>query len=380
MLKEFFLGDKKPQLNQEVLNILRLIRSENIGNRTFFALIKLFGNAKNALDNIEDFSLRGGRSKPIKIYSQEAVDRELELLTKNNAHLVAYNSNNYSYLLSQINDYPPILSYKGNIKLLSDPNSIAIVGSRNASINGRSFTSNIAKKLTEFGYNIVSGLARGIDTAAHVADTSKTIAVIAGGIDNIYPQENHLLYHKIAEEGLIVAELPVGTSPLAQHFPQRNRIISGLSLATVIVEANLKSGSLITAKFALEQNREIFAVPGFPLDPRAQGTNKLIKQGAYLLESYEDIIHNLPNYNVLKQSLFDSTKDDFKAIENGAQNQINLAMRQEILNLLSITPIEFDDLLKATDFSLQIVYIILLELELAGKIARHPGNRFSLIF
>ncbi len=380
MFKELFLGEKKSTYTQETLDILKLARSENVGHRTFFALIKLFGNAKSALENIEEFSLRGGRSKPIKIYTQASVESELQMLAKNKAHLIAYNSANYSYLLSQINDYPPILSYKGNIKLLSDPNCIAIVGSRNASINGRSFTSNIAKKMIEMGYNIVSGLARGIDTAAHLVDISKTIAVIAGGIDNIYPQENHRLYQKIAEEGLIIAELPVGTSPLAQHFPQRNRIISGLSLATIVVEANLKSGSLITAKFALEQNREVFAVPGFPLDPRAQGTNKLIKQGAHLLESYEDIVDNLPNYNSLKQSIYDSSNDNFKTIESKELHKTDNSMRQEIMALLSVTPIGLEDLLKATDFSMQIIYIILLELELAGKIIRHSGNRFSLIF
>jgi len=225
-------------------------------------------------------------------------------------------------------------------------------------------------------------LARGVDTAAHQANISKTIAVIAGGIDHIYPPENSKLYEQIAADGLIIAELPIGSKPIGQHFPQRNRLISGLSLGTVVIEASLKSGSLITARSALDQNREIFAVPGFPLDPRCQGTNKLIKEGAHLVESLQDIILNLPNYEKIKKVLEDSAygSDNFKILGSSHVNQINDNMRKSVIELLSSTPVDFDCLVQETRLPLQIIYTIILELELAGRIVRYPGNKISLIY
>ncbi|HJD59884.1 MAG TPA: DNA-processing protein DprA [Rickettsia endosymbiont of Omalisus fontisbellaquei] len=381
MLKELFSASKI-SYDIETINILRLIRSENIGPKTFFSLIKLFGDAATAVDNAQDFSLRGGKSKPIKIFSKSEAEKEIELLEKDNAKIITYKSLEYSKLLLEIYDPPPILSYKGNVELLNHKKCVAIVGARNASANGRNFAHKIATGLVEQDYITVSGLARGIDSSVHQAAISKTIGVIAGGIDHIYPPENKKLFENLAEEGLILAELPIGSTPLGKHFPQRNRIISGLTLGVVVVEASLKSGSLITAKFALEQNREIFAVPGFPLDPRCQGTNKLIREGAYLVESVDDIVANLPQYeNFIKKD--EGLFKDF--VELGTLNtryvkEPSQKERTAILELLSAVPISFEYLQKETELSLPIIYTIILELELAGKVVRHAGNKISLVY
>ena len=286
----------------------------------------------------------------------------------------------------EIYDPPPILSYKGNINLLNNNKCVAIVGARNASANGRSFAHKIANDIVEQGYVTVSGLARGIDSAVHQATISKTIGVIAGGIDHIYPPENKKLFENLEKEGLIIAELPVGSTPLGKHFPQRNRIISGLSLGVVVVEASLKSGSLITARFALEQNREIFAVPGFPLDPRCQGTNKLIRQGAHLIESVNDIVTNLPQYEEFikkEESLFKDFAEldvDFKTINTKYVKEPSEKERTLVISLLSAVPIDFDYLERETKLPLPILYTIILELELAGRVERHYGNRVSLVY
>lgn len=381
MLKELFSAPKI-SYDIETINILRLIRSENIGPKTFFSLIKLFGDAATAIDNAPDFSLRGGKSKPIKIFSKSDTEKELELLEKDNAKIITYKSPEYSKLLLEIYDPPPILSYKGNIELLNHNKCVAIVGARNASANGRSFAHKIANDLVKEGYITISGLARGIDSSVHQAAISQTIGVIAGGIDHIYPPENKKLFENLAEEGLILAELPIGSTPLGKHFPQRNRIISGLALGVVVVEASLKSGSLITAKFALEQNREIFAVPGFPLDPRCQGTNKLIREGAYLVESVDNIVANLPQYeNFIKKD--DGLFKDF--VELGTVNtryvkEPSQKERTTILELLSAVPIDFEYLQKETELPLPIIYTVILELELAGKAIRHAGNKISLVY
>ncbi len=374
------LFSNKKQYPSELLAILRLIRSENVGPRTFYSLIKMFGSASKALENVAELSLKGGRSKPIKIFPLDAAEAELEKLHKAGAHLIAYNDPDFSFLLSQIPDCPPVLSYKGN-KALFNSKSIAIVGARNASLNGKAFAKQIATELVRGGISVVSGLARGIDTAAHEASLGKTIAVIAGGIDHIYPPENAKLFKQITEEGLLIAELPIGSAPLAQHFPQRNRIISGLSVGVVVVEAGIKSGSLITARFALEQNREVFAVPGFPLDPRCQGSNRLLKEGAYLIETASDVIENLPSGNEIKNIMSDKQQDqiDFRAIKIDDALLSN-ASRQKIVESLSSVAVDLDDLIEASGLPIPVIYTILLELELAGRVSRHPGNKFALIY
>ena len=382
MLGNLFVRDKAPNYSEETIDILRLIRSENVGPKTFFHLIKLFGSAGKALENICEFSVKGGKSKPITVFSRSAAEKEIDALKKVGAYLLTYKDFNYSSLLIQIHDFPPVLSYKGNITLLNSEKTIAIVGARNSSINSRSFASKIAKELVDEGCITVSGLARGVDTAVHEASGSSTIAVIAGGIDHIYPPENKELFERIASSALLLAELPVGSKPLSQNFPQRNRIISGLALATVVIEASLRSGSLITANYALEQNREIFAVPGFPLDPRCMGTNKLIKDGAYLLESSADIISNMVTYDKLKKSLEETqnSSNNFKLPIGDDNLEIKHSDRQVVIRLLSSSPVTFELLSHETKLSLPVIYTICLELELAGRIVRHVGNKISLIY
>ncbi len=382
MLNDLFARSNKNNYSNETIDILRLIRSENVGPKTFRHLIKLFGNASKALENIAEFSIKGGRSKPIKVFSRENAEKEIAELNKNGARILTYKDSEYSQLLLQIHDFPPVLTYKGNISLLASENIVAIVGARNSSVNSRQFASNVAKELTDQNYITVSGLARGVDTAVHTANPGKTIAVIAGGIDHIYPPENKKLFESICQNGLLLAELPIGSSPLPQHFPQRNRIIAGLALATVVIEAGLKSGSLITANFALDYNREVFAVPGFPSDPRCMGSNKLIKDGAYLLESTEDIISNITSYDKLKINLEESQNfsNNFKIPISNENYEITDSNRKTILNLLSSTPIEYELLSIEAELSLPVTYTICLELELAGKITRHVGNRISLIY
>ena len=382
MLNNLFVRGGTPTYSEETIDILRLIRSENVGPKTFTHLIKLFGSARMALENIADFSLKGGRSRPIKIFSRSAAEQELEKLAGNKAYLLTYKDFNYSQLLLQIHDFPPVISYKGDVKLLNSEKVVAIVGARNSSINCRSFASKISSELVKAGYVTVSGLARGIDTAVAEASGSQTIAVVAGGIDHIYPPENKKLYEQISENALLLAELPIGSKPLSQHFPQRNRIISGLALATLVVEAGLKSGSLITANFALEQNRDVFAVPGFPLDPRCAGSNKLIKDGAYLLESSADVISNTISYKKLKKSLEESQNysNNFKLPVESDNLEIKDRDREMVIALLSSTPVTYEVLADETKFSLPVIYTICLELELAGKIVRHSGNKISLIY
>ncbi|WP_341794150.1 DNA-processing protein DprA [Rickettsia endosymbiont of Ceutorhynchus obstrictus] len=244
----------------------------------------------------------------------------------------------------------------------------------------------MAEGLVNNDYVTVSGLARGIDSAVHQANTLRTIGVIAGGIDHIYPVENKKLFEALEAEGLIIAELPIGSIPLGQHFPQRNRLISGISLGTVVIEASLKSGSLITARLALEQNKEVFAVPGFPLDPRCQGTNKLIKEGAHLVENIDDIVANLPRYENIIRKKDDSVKDfidvnaNFKTLDTKYIKQVTETHRTQIVELLSAVSLDFDYLQEATNLPLPIIYTVILELELAGRVIRHHGNKISLIY
>jgi DNA processing protein len=382
MLNGLFFKHNEINYTREEIDILRLIRSESIGPKTFFSLVKLFGSVSAAIENAPGCSIRGGRLRPIKIYSETEAAEELRALNKIDAKLITYKSDDYPALLKHIPDLPPLITYRGNLSI-AKKNCFAIVGSRNSSINGNAFAAKIAKEMSEQGYSIVSGLARGIDTAAHHASLGSTIAVIAGGIDHIYPPENAKLYEAMASgKGLIIAESKIGSKPLSQHFPQRNRLISGLSLGVLVVEANLKSGSLITSRFALEQNREVFAVPGFPLDPRCKGTNSLLKDGAHLVESTEDILSELSNFNLQKKAFEEEIKDDNNYTHLSISNiqAVSNEMRQTVVDLLSSTPTSLTLIVEATGFPLQLIHLIILELELAGRIARMPGNMISLIY
>lgn len=369
--------------DQEKLARLRLSRTDNIGPMTFTRLLARYGNAVRALEALPHLAARGGRKKPLTACPQNIAEEEIDAIAKAGAHLVVKGEEDYPYLLGQLEDAPPVLTVKGNLNALSQK-ALAIVGTRNASINGRKITQDIAARIGLAGYYIVSGLARGIDTCAHQAALdSGTIAVLAGGVDVIYPAENESLYHDIlAHSGAVIAENPVGTQPQARHFPRRNRIISGMSLGTLVVEANLKSGSLITARMTLEQNRELFCIPGSPLDPRAAGTNKLLKEGAAHLVTHADDVLNVLNDLRLSplfetENLFDFDGFDTALPDDRQENPADL--RDDILSQLSTSPVHVDVLIRATGASVPDVLSVLLELELAGRLERHHGNRVNLI-
>lgn len=379
-LASIFSSKKHHPYTQEDIDIIRLIRSQNVGPRTFYSLVRFYGSASKALTKIEELSIRGGKAKPIVVYTNLQVEEELAKLDDIGAGIVTYKDSDYPKMLKHIPDAPPVITYLGNKKILSE-DFCAIVGSRNGSLNGRNFTSIICKKIVSRGLNVVSGLARGIDTEAHNSSLPKTVAVIAGGIDHIYPPENTKLYNKIIEQqGAIIAELPIGSVPLGQHFPQRNRIIAGMSILTLVIEASLKSGSLITARFALEQGREVCAVPGFPLDPRCQGTNKLIKAGAHLIESYDDLEEIIAQSLHHQTSLFDLPNKIISPSISIDEELLNSNNRQQILSCLSSVAISIDELYHATNLPLPIIYTILLEYELAGKIVRANNGGFIRLF
>lgn len=364
----------------ERLNWLRLIRSDTIGPTAFYRLLERFGSASKVMERLPDLFRRGGRDTLPNICTVEAAQREYEALRAYGAQLICAADPLYPLPLSALPDAPPVLIVKGRAELLNRQN-IGIVGSRNASLNGRAFARTLAADLGRAGQTIVSGLARGIDTAAHEGSLATgTIAVVAGGVDIVYPEENQKLYEQICDSGLVVAESPFAQKPFAQSFPRRNRIISGLSAGIVVVEANLKSGSLITARLAAEQGRDVFAVPGFPSDPRAQGPNKLIRDGATLVQSAEDILHSLQTFRPsIPRSFQDSAaiandfiheyEEDDSVIRNAAQ---------ELLSRLSKAPVQTDTLLRDCNLSPAAGQRALLELELAGTIRRSAGGMISL--
>lgn len=357
---------------------LRLIRSENVGPITFYRLIEQFGTATSALQALPDLSRRGGRRKTIGIYPSASAEREMESLAALNARLVAWGEPDYPPLLAHIENAPPLLSVLGESDVFARK-TMAIVGTRNASANGLRLAERLAKDLGDAGVMVVSGLARGIDTAAHrSALATGTAAVLAGGIDIVYPEENEGLYRQIAEKGVLVSEMPPGTRPRSQHFPRRNRLISGMALGVVVVEAAVRSGSLITARLALDQGREVFAVPGSPLDPRARGPNSLIRQGAVLTETVEDILGAL-NMPGMAGFLRDPPPPETRP-EPAPESDADLdSARATIARVLSPAPATVDEIIRYCQLSPSVVTMVLLEWELAGRLERQPGNRVSLI-
>ncbi len=362
---------------------LRLIRSENVGPRTFDRLIARYGSAADALRALPRLAERGGGA--IRICSAEAAEREQAALAKLGGRLIAAIEPDYPAGLRAIDDAPPLISVIGPAEVLARP-MLAIVGSRNASLNGLKLGRELARGLGEAGFVVVSGLARGIDAAAHQgALATGTVAVLAGGVDVIYPKEHADLYRRISESGgAVVAEMPFGMTPQARHFPRRNRLISGLALGVVVVEASLHSGSLITARLALEQGREVFAVPGSPLDPRARGGNDLLRQGAVLVESIDDILRGLegmlaplpPGRSEHVAAPPAAMPPASAPAEADADDE---AVRRRIEDLLSPVPIAVDELLRNCHLPPAIVHSILLEGELAGRVERLPGNRVALV-
>jgi len=351
---------------------LRLIRSDNIGPVTYFHLLARFGSAQAAIDAIPDLAARGGGRAP-RLASRAAVEREIEEVARLGARYLFVGQGLYPSLLAEIESAPPALIVKGHASLL-DRQLVAVVGARNASAAACRFARMLARALGESGAVIVSGLARGIDTAAHDgALESGTVAVIAGGIDVFYPPENEARQRAIGERGLLVAEQPPGTEPRARHFPYRNRIIAGLSHGTVVVEAALRSGSLITARCAADFGREVMAVPGSPLDPRAQGCNQLIRDGATLVQNADDVLEAI---NPMQIRPVRQEEADYAA--PAAPADADDAARRTIGALLNRTPVHVDELLRQTGLPPAIVQTVLLELELAGRLERHAGGRVSI--
>ena len=371
---------------QEIIDFIRLINTENIGPITFYKLLQKFKSVSNALKHLPQ------RFTP---YSSSLAQRELELAHKLGIHILTFADDSYPQRLRHIDDAPPILYVKGNIECLNSPKVLAIAGARNASLPGRKLASQIAFDLTNSEVMVVSGLARGIDTSAHKGalyakeQQGQTIAVLGTGVDVIYPKENKQTYDTIAAQGAIVSEFPLGTQPSATNFPRRNRIISGLSDGTLIIEATLHSGSLITAGFALEQGREVYAVPGSPNDARSHGPNKLIKEGATLIESAQDILETLTSHDFkhphpkLKQGdLFAKPLDKGTKIANIPDTQSPLLSSPEQADILQyLTPegVGIDEIIRSSGLDSSTLSLRLLELELDGKIEYLAGNKVALI-
>ena len=351
---------------------LRLIRSDNIGPRTFRSLVNHFGGARTALERLPELARRGGASRHQRIYSEAEARAELVAGERLGVSLISPNELGYPPRLAMLDDAPPLLGVRGKLELLMRP-MIAIVGSRNASGAGLKFAGQLARDLSEAGFVIASGLARGIDQSAHRASlTGGTVAMLAGGHDKVYPPEHEDLLAAIVASGGAISEMPLGHVPRARDFPRRNRLISGAALGVVVVEAALRSGSLITARIAAEQGREVFAVPGSPLDPRAAGTNDLIKQGATLITQASDIIDAVEP--ILGRPIEAREPD-----EDPLAAEPDAGDRARIVGILGPTPVLLDDIIRLANASPAIVRTVLLELELAGRLERHGGGLVSLI-
>jgi DNA processing protein len=392
--------------DEQRLDWLRLIRSENVGPRTFRALVNQYGGAAAALEALPDLARRGGRPA-LRIATRAQAEAEFAAASRLGVRFVAMGEPEYPKALQAVDTAPPLIGIRGRVEALAKP-AVAVVGSRNASAAGLTFAERLSRQLGEAGFLVVSGLARGIDTRAHRAALSTgTAAVLAGGQDRIYPSENERLLLAILEEGgAILSEMPIGWEPRGRDFPRRNRIVSGLSYGVVVVEAARRSGSLITARFALEQGREVFAVPGSPLDPRAEGTNDLIRDGATLCTSVEHVT------SVLEPLVAAGPRPDFEAREpcrpgdmeelwdeldlpGVSPAPIQVVTRQDdgvpepedfarpsadrLLDLLGPSPVTVDDLARQSGLSIRTVQMTLLELEIAGHLERHGGNAVSLL-
>jgi DNA processing protein len=361
-------GDARPDQRAK----LRLIRSANVGPVTYAALIARFGDAEAALDAIPMLASRGGARAP-QIADPRAVDAEISRVAKLGARHIFIDEPDYPPLLREIESAPPAIIVRGNVGLAAR-SVVAMVGARNASAAACRFARGLAQELGREGVVVASGLARGIDTAGHVGSIDHgTIGVIAGGIDIVFPPENAALQEAVATRGLLIAEQPPGVEPRARHFPWRNRIIAGLAVGTVVIEAAPKSGSLITARLAAESGREVMAVPGSPLDPRAQGCNLLIREGATLIQSAADILEAIRpiDARVLR---------DPGAVYGAAPLATDASDRERdaVIGLLGPTPVPVDEIIRLSGLAPAIVQTVLLELELAGRLDRQAGARVSL--
>ena len=356
---------------KDLVDRIRLIRSPSIGPVTYRQLLLRFGNANAALDALPDLARRGG-GRAVQLFPKQEAEREIDRVEKFGGRYLLLGQGLYPRLLAELDSAPPVLTAKGQLALL-DRTAVAIVGARNASAAACRFSRGLAHDLGAEAIVAVSGLARGIDSAAHDGSIdSGTIAVIAGGLDVTYPPENAARQALIAERGLLIAEMPPGTEPRARHFPYRNRIIAGLGLGTVVVEAAPRSGSLITARLAAEAGREVMAVPGSPLDPRAQGCNQLIRDGATLVQNAADVVETLrPMSRVAEPAALGF---DPPAIAHEAEPD----ERARVEELLGPSPVPVDEIVRLSELPSGTVQLILLELDLAGRLERHAGGRVSL--
>jgi DNA processing protein len=366
------------------LACLRLIRSENVGPVTYRELVRHCGDAEKALEALPELSRRGGYRQSIRICPRGTAEAELAAAARIGARALIVGEPGYPEALAAIDPPPPLIYVKGNTGHLTRP-MLAIVGARNGSAAGQKLARLFASTVGGAGFVIVSGLARGIDAAAHEAALATgTVAVLAGGPDNIYPPEHAALQQRIAVEGCLVTENPPGFSPRAQDFPRRNRIVSGLALGVLIVEAARRSGTLVTARMAGEQGREVFAIPGHPLDPRAEGTNGLIKAGATLVTEPDDVLGALAPLlreppRRLAPAVPLSTHRDVSADASSQPSLSGVAAdRDRLLEALGPAPVEVDELARATGLPPRIIQIALLELALAGRIERHGHHLVSL--
>jgi DNA processing protein len=393
--------------DDERFDWLRLIRSENVGPRTFRALLNNCGGARAALEALPELARRGGAARPIRVASADEIERELAVARKLGVRFVLLGEPAYPPLLRQIDSAPPVLALAGREEALQQP-AVAIVGSRNASAAGLTFADRLARGLGQAGYVVVSGLARGIDQRVHAASlTTGAVGVLAGGHAKPYPGEAVPLIARMVEFGAVVSEMPIEWEPRGRDFPRRNRIVSGLALGTVVVEAARGSGSLITAKFALDQNRQVFAAPGSPLDPRAEGTNDLLKQGAMICTNVDDVLTALeparsgdffasldedsgdsePLWG--EQSPFGADQgatprscpgDELDVAFGGADQPADdgRGANDRIMALLGPSPVSLDELARAAEASTREVRVTLIDLELAGRVEFSGGNRVAL--
>jgi DNA processing protein len=350
-------------------------------------MLRRFGSARAALEALPRLARRSERARTVTAATRAAAQAELTALDRIDARLVCWGEPSYPRALAAVEDAPPILTVLGRAELLDRP-MVAVVGARNASANGRRLARELAAGLGQGGLVVVSGLARGIDAAAHLGGLETgTVGVVAGGADIVYPEENRGLHDALRRQGAIVAELPLGSEPQARHFPRRNRIISGMALGVLVVEAAARSGSLITARYALEQGREVFAVPGSPLDPRCRGANDLLRRGATLTESAEDVLSQL---GPLLQGmlpprplpLLPLPAEESWPLGSPAGGAGEPAADEDALDMilerLGPTPVAVDELVRQCQLTASAVATLLLELELAGRVERHPGNLVSL--
>jgi DNA processing protein len=377
------------QTPADAIDRLRLARAEGVGPVAYRRLLARYGSATAALEALPGLARAGGRPSPTAVPSAADATHELHAISRLGARMIFAGEPDYPPLLALLDDAPAVLTVLGDPTLLAS-RAIALVGGRNASANGQRMAENLAADLAR-SLVVISGLARGIDAAAHLGalQTGRTIAAVAGGLDVPYPPEHADLQRRIAEAGVVISETPLGTAPLARHFPRRNRIIAGLSLGVVVVEAALRSGSLITARLAQEAGRELFAVPGSPLDPRSRGANDLIRQGAHLTETAQDVLDNLPDHpareGLARVPLFardtvSGLAEPPAAWQEPAESAADLARaRQQVIDLLGASPTAVDDVVRRCQFSAAAVMAALLELELAGRIETLPGSRVALL-